>query len=625
MKRLSGAFALLGLATLAGSWAPAQEAPASADTQAAQPAKPDDNAQALNQLVADLQKNPGDSGLREKIIKLAANMNPAPAIPDEADRHSARAAAFAKMAKSNADYDLTIAEYQQALQIAPWWGAAYYKLAVVLEATERFDEAANNLKLFLLTNPSKKNAGEAKERLYSIEAEKELAGKRHAAEQAAADAQRADEQWTRLSVYFVEQNKANALKGPWACSERCDSANLTVTDAGFSGTIRFSWQPGKSGGWTETYNGVTDSVGIVVQVMGQFKGTTIVHGAVVWPILNLLACSSPGETQALTGTISEDRRTMDFNMVMSNWIMTTQPGLLVSTCLSVTTQGTVPLNASVQSNAQNIPPLIMAVQSGQIENVKLALAHRSDVNATGDNGFTALHLAGYANNVELAQLVLDHGANIQANQTIGGVTPLQAAVAVGGMNVAQLLLDRGANYEFPAGNGWTPLFFAAYYGQLNTANLLLAKGARIEAKATDGSTPLFWAIDQVKPDAVKLLLDAHANVNAKQNDGGTPLHVAATKGNTEITEMLLQHGALVNEPDRNGITPLHNAAKTGNFEMVELLVQSGTNINAKDNKGHSVLKYAKDAHVVDSPSRFNPARKTVNKDLVKYLQSQGAK
>ena len=612
MKRFSGAAVLLGLAIFAGFPARAQEAAPSTDAQTAQPAaKPDENLQALNQLVGDLQKNPADSALREKIIKLAASMNPEPAIPDEADRHSARASAFAKMAKSNADYDTTISEYQQALQIAPWWGAAYYKMAVVLEATERFDEATRNLQLFLLSNPSKKNAGEAKERMYSIEAEKELAGKRHAAEQAAADAQRADAQWAQLSAYFVEQNKLNSLKGPWACSERCDSANINVTNEGFSGTIRFSWQPGKSGGWTETYNGVTDSVGIVVQVMGQFKGTTIVHGAVVWPILNLLACSSPGETQALTGTISEDRRTMEFSMVMSNWIMSTQPGLLVSRCLSVTTQGTVPLNASVQSNAANIPPLIMAVQSGQIENVKLALAHGSDVNATGDKGFTALHLAAYANNAELAQLVLDHGANIEANQAIYGVTPLQAAVAVGAMNVAQLLLNRGANYEKPAGNGWTPIFFAAYYGQMNTANLLLAKGARIEVKATDGSTPLFWAIDQVKPDAVKLLLDDHANVNAIQNDGGTPLHIAALKGSKDIAGLLLQHGAQVNQPDHNGITPLHNAAKTGNFEMVELLVKSGTNINAKDNKGHSVLKYAKDAHVVQSPSRFNPERKTV--------------
>ena len=41
----------------------------------------------LTQAVAELQRNPADATLRERIIKLAAEMNPAPAVPEEARRH----------------------------------------------------------------------------------------------------------------------------------------------------------------------------------------------------------------------------------------------------------------------------------------------------------------------------------------------------------------------------------------------------------------------------------------------------------------------------------------------------------------------------------------------------------
>ena len=40
----------------------------------------------LNQMVQQLQKNPGDNSLREKIIKLAQGVKPRPVIPEEANR-----------------------------------------------------------------------------------------------------------------------------------------------------------------------------------------------------------------------------------------------------------------------------------------------------------------------------------------------------------------------------------------------------------------------------------------------------------------------------------------------------------------------------------------------------------
>jgi len=41
----------------------------------------------LQQMVEQLQKSPNDNALRERIIKLGAQIKPAPAIPEEARKH----------------------------------------------------------------------------------------------------------------------------------------------------------------------------------------------------------------------------------------------------------------------------------------------------------------------------------------------------------------------------------------------------------------------------------------------------------------------------------------------------------------------------------------------------------
>ena len=139
-------------------------------------------ADTFKQYIADLQKNPGDDALREKIIKLAATMNPKPETPDEANRHFVKAATFLKEAKDKSDYQLAVNEYQQAQLLAPWWGAAYFNEGVALQSAGQFDQATAAFKLYLLTNPD--DAADVKTRIYAMEAEKELAAKHAANEQA---------------------------------------------------------------------------------------------------------------------------------------------------------------------------------------------------------------------------------------------------------------------------------------------------------------------------------------------------------------------------------------------------------------------------------------------------------
>ena len=148
----------------------------------------------LSQLVEQLQRVPADNALRERIVKLGAEIKPAPAIPEEANRLFVRGNVFQKEAKDASGYDPAIASYRQALNIAPWWGDAYFNLAAALESTNKFAEATAAVKLFMATvPPGSAEAREAQNRIYAIEAKSEIATKQAVAAQAsvvAAEAQR---------------------------------------------------------------------------------------------------------------------------------------------------------------------------------------------------------------------------------------------------------------------------------------------------------------------------------------------------------------------------------------------------------------------------------------------------
>ncbi len=123
----------------------------------------------LTPLTAQLQSNPSDTALREKIIKLAQTIKPAPAVPEEAQRRLGRGQAAFETAKEPADFDKAIAEFQAASNAAPWLAAPYYNLGVAQEKSKKYREATVSFKLYLLAAPSATDAGAVKQKLYKLE------------------------------------------------------------------------------------------------------------------------------------------------------------------------------------------------------------------------------------------------------------------------------------------------------------------------------------------------------------------------------------------------------------------------------------------------------------------------
>lgn len=131
---------------------------------------------AIVQLTAQLKDKPDDTGVRHLILKLASELKPAPAIPEEARKHFVEGTAIVKAAKNPAQQAMAAQSFTEALKIAPWWGDAYYNLGVAQELAEKYDEAEQAFNFYLLSNPSETEKRAVQDRIYGLSAKRKLAG-----------------------------------------------------------------------------------------------------------------------------------------------------------------------------------------------------------------------------------------------------------------------------------------------------------------------------------------------------------------------------------------------------------------------------------------------------------------
>jgi ankyrin repeat protein len=128
------------------------------------------------------------------------------------------------------------------------------------------------------------------------------------------------------------------------------------------------------------------------------------------------------------------------------------------------------------------PALHLAIELDSREIVKILLDGGCipDVRSDDENGFkdgTALLLAVIYGRLEMAELLIQHGANVNGS-TEGYGTPLHAATGWHKLDLAELLLKHGADVNANNGKGETPLDLAKHYNQPNMVELLRRHGAK---------------------------------------------------------------------------------------------------------------------------------------------------
>ena len=194
---------------------------------------------------------------------------------------------------------------------------------------------------------------------------------------------------------------------------------------------------------------------------------------------------------------------------------------------------------------ESIMNKLLALKDGS--NLRLLLANGGDVTPTDNEGFTSLHFAAQARELETVQALLEAGAEVNARDV----------------------------------DGITPLYVAAHFGHTDIAKALLKAGADVNAKNEYGDTPLHEAVECRHPETAEDLLkyaekqgpEILNNVlNATNDNGETPLMLAVEAGHLESVRCLLEKGANLRD-ERDILTVLDISEKVGQVDLIAVLMK----------------------------------------------------
>ena len=260
------------------------------------------------------------------------------------------------------------------------------------------------------------------------------------------------------------------------------------------------------------------------------------------------------------------------------------------------------------TDSGGLTPLLYAVRENCKACVDILIRHHANVVLPDPDGFAPLTLAMLNGNWDIAQQLVQAGADV--NQwDIYGQAPLHVAIenayvstanrdnlgsdgtpnTVDGKTFVKTLVEHGADPnqqlffrpprergQVTAGaRGTTPFHRAVASGDTDLVKYLLAHGADIHLDEASGQTVMMMVVNArySEDDIIAMMRVLHAagaDVNGvakimyiRRDHGGSALHIATRRGLKKVMAELVSYGEDVNLKDEDGLTALDYAMSRG--------------------------------------------------------------
>ncbi|VUZ55587.1 unnamed protein product [Hymenolepis diminuta] len=234
--------------------------------------------------------------------------------------------------------------------------------------------------------------------------------------------------------------------------------------------------------------------------------------------------------------------------------------------------------------------LVKAVYDENVELAALLIENGANVNTKiGDNNSNLLILAASLSNSEMMELLLDNGATMHAADSDGDFA-IHYCAADGYLEGVELLMSRKCLAHIGNKNMFTPMMYAAGNGNLEVVRYFLEHGVPMRyAVDKYEKSELTLACEKGYTDIVKLLLDSGDPKINRSAEINHAFKSAIINGEIDVARILLQYGAKANIKTKRGnpiiFAPIHQEDP----DLLSLLVSNGADVNDRDEYGYTPL------------------------------------
>uniref|UniRef100_A0A1A8N2G5 non-specific serine/threonine protein kinase n=1 Tax=Nothobranchius pienaari TaxID=704102 RepID=A0A1A8N2G5_9TELE len=244
-----------------------------------------------------------------------------------------------------------------------------------------------------------------------------------------------------------------------------------------------------------------------------------------------------------------------------------------------------------QPNKHGTPPLLIAAGCGNVQIIEVLMRKGADIQANDKTGANAVYHAARHGHVDTLRFLHDNRCPLDVQDKCGE-TALHVAARYGNVDVVSYLCSIRSNPNLTDLEKETPLHCAAWHGYSAVARALCQAGCLVDAKNREGETPLLTASARGFVDIVECLVEHQADLEARDKDDHTALHLAVRRCQVEVVRCLIRHHCHLDQQDRHGNTPLHIACNDGNLPIVMAMCDAKASLDLPNKYGRTAIHLA---------------------------------